>query len=103
MAMNVGAVDHLAGFLAASVLIGDAQEIAPKLGAKEPWGTIKVAVEDVIRVWYQVHPNGRTAHDRAEQARRWTEERRREIGIPEPELDLDDDDLVGILDQEGWL
>ena len=58
----------LARSLHAEWLIGDLEDVAPRLGVSEPWLTISEALEAVIAAERAAHPTWRTAHDRRARA-----------------------------------
>ena len=67
-------VSAMADDLLAEVFIGDAEQIAPKLGDSEPWATIGAALTDVVTAWRTAHPTYRTAHEFHQRRLRWEEE-----------------------------
>ena len=67
-------VPTMADELLTEVFIGDLEQIAPKLGGTEPWGTIRAALEDISAVWRAAHPGFRTTAEYRVQRLRWDRE-----------------------------
>ncbi len=64
----------MAAELLAEVFIGDLEQVTPKLGDSEPWGTIRTALEDISAAWRAAHPGFRTTAEYRVRRLRWDRE-----------------------------